>query len=117
MSHFMYCHKKIAEHFSQLCSTETLLLHFWRVVLTSVNDFSQVIVPHDKTPPHPKDLGEVARQLLRCSQKQVESLPQLLTSTAACGEAGNTHQAAAAAESEGDNQFEACFMTQTSLIS
>lgn len=73
MSHFIYCHKKIAEHFSQLHSTETLLLHFWRVVLISVNDLSLVIVSHDKTPSHPEDLGEVTRQLLGWSWKQVES--------------------------------------------
>lgn len=93
MSHFIYCHKKIAEHFSQLRSTETLLLHFWRVVLILVNDLSLVIVSHDKTPPHPEDLSEVSRQLLGCSQKQVESLSQPPASTAACRERGNTHQA------------------------
>jgi len=62
MSHFVYCHKKTAEHFNQLHSTETLLLHFWKVVLISVNDFSLVIKSHDETPSHPEDLGEVARQ-------------------------------------------------------
>lgn len=110
MSHFIYCHKKIAEHFSQLCSTETLLLHFWRVVLISVNDLSLVIVSHDETPSHPEDLGEVTRQLLGWSWKQVESLPQPLTSTASCREAANTHQVTAE-KSEEDNQLEERFMT------
>ena len=65
---------------------------------------------HDKTPLHPEDLGGVTRQLLGCSQKQVESLPQPLTSTAACREAWNTHEATAE-KSDEDNQLEECFMT------
>lgn len=110
MSHFIYCHKKTAEHFNQLCSTETLLLHFWRAVLISIDDLALVIMSCDQTPPHPQDLGEVTRQLLGCSWKQLEGLSQPLTRAAACREDGNTHQATAEKSKE-DNQLEECFMT------
>lgn len=70
---------------------------------------------HDKTPPHPEDMGETERQLPGCSQNQVQCLPQALISTAACREVANAQQETAE-KTEKYNQLEECLMTQTSLI-